>query len=37
MQAIVQQEGYCLVCGNPVHSDHDFFESEKGYCHSNCL
>lgn len=37
MPALVKQVGFCLVCGNSIHSDDDFYESERGSCHSECL
>jgi len=37
MPALVKQVGFCLVCGNSIHSDDDFEESDRGSCHSKCL
>lgn len=37
MPALVKQVGFCLVCGNSIHSDDDFEESDNGACHTECL
>ena len=37
MPALVKQVGFCLVCGNSIHSDDEFEKSERGACHDECL
>jgi hypothetical protein len=34
---LVKQLGFCLVCGNAVHSDQEMERLENGVCHDECL
>lgn len=33
----MRQVGFCLVCGNGVDSDQEFFETDGGVCHGDCI
>jgi hypothetical protein len=37
MPTLVRQEGFCLICGNSVHSDDAFQDTERGCIHQKCL
>ncbi|WP_414838188.1 DUF2175 family protein [Candidatus Nanosalina sp. VS9-1] len=37
MRTLVRQVGFCLICGNSVHSDQMFYDSEEGCVHASCL
>ncbi|MFB6242150.1 MAG: hypothetical protein ABEJ36_05125 [Candidatus Nanosalina sp.] len=37
MPTLVRQEGFCLICGNSVHSNDEFVDSERGCVHEKCL
>lgn len=37
LPSIVKQVGFCLVCGNGVHSDQPFTQTEQGVCHETCV
>ena len=37
MPALVKQVGFCLVCGNSIHSEDRFEKSKQGACHTECL
>lgn len=37
MPELQRQIGFCLVCGNSVHGDEEFFKTDDGVCHRSCI
>jgi hypothetical protein len=35
--ASAKKFGKCVICGERVHSTHEFITAEEGYCHRTCI
>ncbi len=37
MSQLSHKLGFCVICGDRVHSDDSYLKAREGYCHRKCI
>jgi hypothetical protein len=37
VSSMTQRLGFCVICGDRVHTDEHYLKTSDGYCHKNCV